>query len=230
MSYPVLRWAGSRIAPALSTLVRLWSATWRLELRGALQPAGERDHGFLYCFPHGCMFELAAAHADRGVGVLASPHPDGRLAERVVGPLGYVPFRGSRREGALRGARGLVRHAASGRDLGMAGDAQTGPLPRGALRLARLTGHAIVPVVAVARPRWRAKSWDGFEIPAPGARVLIGYGRPIQVPADADETALIRHLESVLHRLREDLETELAGMSSGHDTETSPDGRALQGA
>lgn len=218
MSRPVLRFAATRCAPALASLVRLWSRTWQLELRGAEQLVeARRGGGVIFCFLHGRMLELVLAHAGLGIGVLISPHADGRLAERLVGRLGYAPIRGSRREGAFRGTRGLLRHAAGGGDLALAADAEAGRVPPGASRLARISGHAIVPVAAAARPRRCVESWDRFEIPAPGARVLIGYGTPIRLARDADRTAertARATLERALVNLHEALERELdAGLS-----------------
>ena len=40
------------------------------------------------------------------------------------------------------------------------------------------TALAVVAVAAWARPAWYARSWDGFLVPAPGARVRVAYAEP----------------------------------------------------
>lgn len=213
----VRKWA-SRGGWFVATIVRLMSRTWRVEAGGADHLRAVRDggHGILYCFWHGRMLELVAAHADQGVGVLVSSHPDGILAERVIEPLGYVPIRGSQRRGPVAGVREMLRYAAEGGDLALTPDAHSDPhsiLP-GAIRLAQLTGHALVPVAATARPRKRLGSWDQFEIPLPGARVAIRYGEPVFVPAKADARmaeAVRRDLQASLSALHAELEAEMGG-------------------
>lgn len=197
-------------------LVRLLARTWEIEIDGVERlAAARRAGGVLYCFWHGRMLELAAAHAGQGVGVLVSSHPDGVMAARIIGPLGYVPIRGSRRRTPIAGFRAMLRYAAGGGDLALTPDAHSDGhrvLP-GAVALARLTGHALLPVAAAAAPCRRVESWDRFEIPWPGARVRIRYGEPVLVPesaAPAAEEAIRRDLEAELQRLHADLERELA--------------------
>lgn len=202
----------------MARLVEVLSRTWHVEMSGEEHVGDVRaeGRGVLFCFWHGRMLELAVAHARQGVGVLVSSHPDGVMAARIIAALGYVPITGSRRRNPLAGFRAMLRHAESGGDLALAPDAHSDVhrvLP-GAVALARLTGHALVPVAAAARPCRRVESWDQFQIPPPGARVLIHYGEPVRVAAAAD--AVVREhasqeLESRLRALHLELEEELAG-------------------
>lgn len=218
MKLHLLRLGATRAAPALAALVRLWSRTWRLEIRGVdrLVAARRDGGGVVFAFAHGRMFELVGLHADRGIGVLVSTHPDGRLVERVVKRLGYAPVRGSRWSGGARGLRALLRHAATGRDVAITTDAlaaEEKPL-LGTAMLARLSGYPIVPVAAAGHPVRKVGSWDRFEIPWPGARVIVRYGASIRVGAEAGpreiEDARAR-LEASLTRLHRVIELELAG-------------------
>lgn len=202
----------------LAALVRLLSATWRWEVAGEEHLAEARviGRGILYCFWHGRMLELAAAHARRGIGVLVSTHPDGLAAARIVAPLGYLPIRVSRPGNPVPGVRAMLRHAAAGGDLGLAPDAHRDGhrVHAGAIAVARRSGHAIVPVAAGARPARRIASWDRFEVPWPGARVLVRYGPALVVPPDADDAAVEharRTLESSLLVLHAQVERELEG-------------------
>jgi lysophospholipid acyltransferase (LPLAT)-like uncharacterized protein len=202
----------------VSIFVRALSSTWRIEIEGEenLEQARRTGRGVLYCFWHGRMLELAAAHAGRDVGVLVSGHPDGILAERIVRPLGYVPIRGSSRRNPVAGFRAMLRHASAGGDLALTPDAHADRrVQPGAIALARWTGHALLPVAAAASRLRRVDSWDRFEIPWPGARVAILYGAPVLVPEDADRSAMEEcrsRLESDLRELHARAERSIAGV------------------
>ncbi|HET9581257.1 MAG TPA: DUF374 domain-containing protein [Gemmatimonadota bacterium] len=225
MSRPVLRHAASRGGPLVARMIETLARTWQVRIDGEEHLARARDGGgVLYCFWHGRMLELAPLHAHRGIGVLVSGHPDGLMAARVVGPLGYQPVLGSQRRNPVAGFRAMLRHARQGGDLALAPDAHSDihrVLP-GAAALARRTGHALLPVAAGARPRRRVESWDRFEIPWPGARVHVLYGPPVWVDPGADpETTrqTSRALERLLQALHVRVEAELDGgvlSTAGH--------------
>lgn len=213
-----LRTVARRGGPVVAAGVLALARTWRIEVAGLenVVRARDRGRGVLYCFWHGRMLALAAVHARRGIGVLVSTHPDGAAAASIASPLGYVPFARAR-DGGTIGVRRMLRHAASGGDLALAsdGDGRRGRAGPGAVELARLTGHAIVPVAASSRPAKRVASWDRFEIPWPGARVRIRYGRPLAVPPDArvpDRERIRTRLEESLRRLHEG---DVGGRSRG---------------
>ncbi|HKY59463.1 MAG TPA: DUF374 domain-containing protein [Gemmatimonadota bacterium] len=220
MSRPVLRLAASRGGPLVAGMIEALARTWEMQVEGEEHLARARDGGgILYCFWHGRMLELAPLHAHRRIGILVSGHPDGLMAARIVGPLGYVPILGSQRRNPVAGFRAMLRHARQGGDLALAPDAHSDVhrvLP-GAAALARRTGHALLPVAAGARPRRRIESWDRFEVPWPGARVHVLYGPPVWVPATADpgttreaSHALERTLRALHVRVEAKLDGELA--------------------
>jgi lysophospholipid acyltransferase (LPLAT)-like uncharacterized protein len=74
--------------------------------------------------------------------------------------------------------------------------------------LSRLTGSVIVPVTNTARPRKLFRSWDRFELPSFGARLIIGYGEPLLVPKHADAERR-GELKRLLENRLNDLTTEL---------------------
>ena len=49
---------------------------------------------------------------------------------------------------------------------------------------------------------WEARSWDRFQIPKPSSKVLIRFGRMLEIPADLGPEAL--------DALREQLDLEFA--------------------
>ena len=52
--------------------------------------------------------------------------------------------------------------------------------------LASKTGAPVVPLAINASRYWSVKSWDGFQIPKPFAKLTMIIGDPIMVPADLD--------------------------------------------
>lgn len=230
MSHPLLRFAASRAGTVVAHGVRTLARTWRYRIEGEEHLRAIRNTGraAVFCFWHGRMLELAPLHLDDRVGVLVSTHADGVMAERIVAPLGYVPVRGSGRRSPIAGVRGMVRHARSGRDLALAPDAHSaGTVLPGAVGLARLTGHPLVPVAAAATPCKRVDSWDRFEIPWPGARVHVRYGEPVTVERDARDgelEACRRELEERLRVLHAAVETELGRGTADRESLVAPAG------
>jgi lysophospholipid acyltransferase (LPLAT)-like uncharacterized protein len=98
--------------------------------------------------------------------------------------------------------RELEVAARAGRDLAVTPDGPRGPrgsVAPGAARVAAATGIPIVPVGVSASRAWRARSWDRFLVPKPGARVWVTYGEPfrVEVPDDAARDRIARGMEAV---------------------------------
>jgi lysophospholipid acyltransferase (LPLAT)-like uncharacterized protein len=86
-----------------------------------------------------------------------------------------------------------VRFAEQGRSLTITPDGPRGPrevVKPGLVRLASLTGLPVLPVASASRRPWVLRSWDGFRVPRPFARVWISYGEPVYVPAGLDEAGV----------------------------------------
>jgi lysophospholipid acyltransferase (LPLAT)-like uncharacterized protein len=87
--------------------------------------------------------------------------------------------RGSTYRGADRALVGLVRELRAGHDVAVTPDGPRGPAGHfapGALVAAQRGGAPIVSVAVAATRAWRLRSWDGFIIPKPFARVTVAYG------------------------------------------------------
>jgi lysophospholipid acyltransferase (LPLAT)-like uncharacterized protein len=173
-------------------LLRLLGHTWRFQKIGMAEidarlSAGERC---IYALWHSRLLPLTFGYRHRDVGVLISQHRDGEVISRIVERLGYATARGSSTRGGEEGARDMLRLAESGRSLAITPDGPRGPAERvkpGLVYLASRTGFQVLPVAAAARRAWRLRSWDRFIVPWPFARVVIGYGTPIQVPPRIDD-------------------------------------------
>lgn len=206
------RWIGVA-ALAGAWVLRLLGATWRIERVGldaveARLSGGER---FIFALWHARLLPLIFTHRGRSAAVLISRHRDGELIARLVERLGYVAARGSSTRGGEEGARAMLRLAEEGHLLGVTPDGPRGPaevVKPGLIYLASRTGFPVVPVAAAASPARRLSSWDGFRVPWPFARVVIGYGAPISVPARLDDAQIETwraRVEGALHDLTADL-------------------------
>lgn len=176
-------------------VLRLLAATWRIRvvdgevvtaLRAARQP-------FVFTLWHGQMLPLVWHHRDQGIAVLISEHRDGEIIARIASALGLRAVRGSTYRGADRALVGLVRELRAGRDVAVTPDGPRGPAGHfapGALIAAQRAGVPIVAVAAAATRAWRLRTWDGFMIPKPFARVTVAYSAAwVESPTARDAAA-----------------------------------------
>lgn len=203
-----------------AALLRLLGATWRITRIGSVAEYDARlakGERCIYALWHARLLSLVFTHRGRGAAVLVSRHRDGELIARIIEKLGYATARGSSTRGGEEGLRELLDWAERGRLLAITPDGPRGPAERvkaGLVFLASRTGYPIVPVASAARPAWRLRSWDGFRVPRPFARVLIAYGPPIPVPPDLDRDAL--------EGTRLAVETAIAELTAGLDARLAP--------
>ncbi|MFN2565931.1 MAG: lysophospholipid acyltransferase family protein [Gemmatimonadaceae bacterium] len=175
-------------------VVRLLAVTWRMRtvgveivaaLRAARQP-------IVFTLWHGQMLPLLWHHRGQGIAVLISEHRDGEIIARVASTLGFRTIRGSTYRGANRALVGLMRELRAGHDVAVTPDGPRGPAGHfapGALVAAQRAGAPIVAVGVAATRAWRLRSWDGFMIPKPFARVTVAYGQDAVQSATARDAA-----------------------------------------
>ena len=211
-------WMG--IAATLGALVlRLLGATWRIDRSGIAAYDAELARGArcVYAMWHARLLPLVYTYRGRGAAVLVSRHRDGELITRIIRRLGYVAGRGSSTRGGDEGMREMIEWGQRGRLLAITPDGPRGPAERvkpGLVYLASRTGLPIVPVASAASPCWRLRSWDGFRIPKPFARVIVANGAPIPVPAGLDRASLepVRlAVEAAIARLTAGLDDRVSG-------------------
>lgn len=186
-----------RLAVALGDLVfRLLAATTRRRYHGdaAVRDAIARQGGAIYALWHGRLLLGALAHRPRPTAALISRHADGEIIARIVARHGVTAARGSSTRGGVEGFEEMVRLARAGfRELAVTPDGPKGPRHRaraGAVRLAAVTGYALVPSSVSVRPGRFFRSWDRFLLPFPLSRLEVVYGEPMTIPPDADAAAL----------------------------------------
>ena len=179
------------------------------------------DYGaVIYALWHGRLWLLAGRLYRRHPGLLVSLSRDGEILAQVAAHLGYHPVRGSSSRGGAEGFRDLERCLAEGRSVALTPDGPRGPSRRaqaGAAALAARSGIPILPMGAGARKVWRMNSWDGFEIPWPGARAAIVFGEPLLVPSTGDLEPWRLRLEESLNTVVEEADREVQGHRREHE-------------
>ena len=177
-----------------AVVLRLLGHSWRVRYLGAHEryAALARGEHCIYALWHAHLLAPTFVHRDQSVAALVSRSRDGELIARVIEALGYVSARGSSTRGGREGLMDLMRWAELGHSMAVTPDGPRGPaevVKPGLVWLASRTGWPVVPVAIAADRAWRARSWDGFRVPLPFTRVLVGYGEPLRVPRELDEAA-----------------------------------------
>ena len=180
----LVAWAGAGV-------IRVLGATWRIRVEDEehLRAARRIAPNVIFAVWHGRLLPLSYTHRGQSIHILASEHRDGEMMGRTVVRLGFGHARGSSTRGGTRALLDLAERVRSGFDVGLTVDGPRGPrhvAKPGAIEIAKLTGAAIVPITTASRRHRTLASWDGFEVPAPGTRVVVRYAAPVIVSARAD--------------------------------------------
>ncbi len=144
----------------------------------------------------------------RGYSILVSQNFDGELITRVARRLGFHVFRGSSSRNGLGALREMVSALQSGIPVALTVDGPRGPrfkAKAGAVALARETGFPLYAFHIAPDRFWQLRSWDGFKIPKPGARLYLAWRGPIEVSPGSSAAQLEecrQQLESLLEQAR----------------------------
>lgn len=165
----------------------------------------------LFTVWHGRMLYFVNLYAYLGsrVTILVSHSRDGEFIAQLLVRFGFHTTRGSTSRGGARALLAVVNKVRSGMDACFTPDGPRGPRYRvqpGLLLAAKRTGAAILPMTFGARWKQVFSSWDAFLLPLPFSRVVVVYGEPIYVPADASAADLEvkrREVEASLRRITE---------------------------
>lgn len=192
-------------------LLRVLGATWRHRVVGreALDRRAPATDPVIYTLWHGQMLPILWGHRRR-TGVVVSEHKDGEIITRILERFGMFGVRGSSSRGGTRALLEAVQVVQAGADMAFTPDGPRGPrhsFAPGALILAHRAGVPVVPLVAVADRVWRLRSWDGFEIPKPFARITVLYDTPRSVEATSARDAaaqgphFTQHMQDAMARV-----------------------------
>jgi hypothetical protein len=138
------------------------------------------------------------------ITVLVSRSRDGEFVSRVLQGFGVHVTRGSSSRGGAQGLLEIARQVRRGYHAAFTPDGPRGPryeVQPGIVAVAKRTGAVILPVTYNARWKKVLCSWDSFVVPLPFSRVVVVYGEPIAVPANASP--------AVVQTKRQEVETSL---------------------
>lgn len=181
---------------AFFVLIKLIGRTVKFEIEGwENREAASRDEQIpIYTFWHNRVFLSTYFWQRRRIVVMTSQSFDGEYIARFIQRFGYGAARGSTTRGATGAVVEMVRLMRAGCPTAFTIDGPKGPpyvAKMGAVLLAKKTGHPILPFTITAGKFWETKkSWDGFQVPKPFTRALVGIAPPILVPPGADEDEL----------------------------------------
>ncbi len=126
--------------------------------------------------------------------VLVSRSKDGEVvANSIERAFGFKTLRGStRRQGSIEATMQMIEALKNGENGAIMVDGPKGPVhiaKDGAIKIAKLAGVPIVPVVWYSNNfnLIKFKSWDKLEVPFLDVRLINLYGEPIYIPKDGDE-------------------------------------------
>lgn len=196
-----VKWHGSLAAWLIWLVVKLCGATVRLHVHdqsGWYKQRQPPAKPLILCTWHNRLALTLRLHQymvvgrtpSRRMAAMVSASRDGGLLARVLELADFQPVRGS---SSRRGAQALMElqtWAERGYDLSITPDGPRGPcyvVQDGVIALSQITGSAIVPVSYHLHWKWRAKSWDRFQIPVPFTRCDLNIGEPVVVPPEAGD-------------------------------------------
>jgi len=185
------------VAAVGARLMRLLVGTLRVQITDRAGVTGRPPqiptvcafwHNRLFIMPHVFQRYLSS----RPGAALTSASKDGELVAAMLQRFGIRPIRGS---SSRRGGAALVemkRAADNGYIIGITPDGPRGPryhLNPGLIKLVQIAGGSVMPMHVTYSRCWRLKSWDGFMIPKPFARVHITFDALHTIPQTADDEA-----------------------------------------
>jgi Kdo2-lipid IVA 3' secondary acyltransferase len=140
--------------------------------------------------------------------ILTSPSADGQLIADYCAEFGLEAARGSSSK-PEKGMSALIKLAdklKSGWDVGITPDGPRGPcyvLGPGVLKLAQLTGCAIMPLHVHYHSAWQFPTWDKFMLPKPFSTVQITLGTVSEIPRKMAEAEFSERLKELQENMRQ---------------------------
>ncbi len=198
----------------LYLLARLTSKTARFQVSGSqyFQAALSSGRPTIITAWHGMTMMLAGFlfnQPEMSKVVLILPDDwRGEVLEVFARKLGTSPFpmdlSGEASLSAARKLAQLARLIQAGDHAYLTPDGPDGPayvVKPGVAYLARKAQAIILPVGAYTRHGYRQTRWDRYVVPYPYCRISICFGAPLQVPEEAELTAVTGPLTDTLHRV-----------------------------
>jgi hypothetical protein len=201
--------------------IRLIGPTLRVSVsreEGAQQTIEQRP--LIGSFWHACIIPATYTCRNLGVRVMSSNSYDGEYMGRIIRKFGFIAVKGSSSRNAVRALLGLRRALQEGWSVAFTLDGPRGPrykVKPGPVALARSSGVPMTMFHMAVDRAWVLNSWDRMMIPKPFSRVLMRFGKLIEVPRSASDADLERYqqdLQDGLDRVREFAEENIAKVGS----------------
>jgi len=209
----LITWAGVLV-------IRLIGPTLRVAISYEDEPIGLDERPFVYSFWHNCIFPATYIWRNLQIRVMSSDSFDGEWMGRIIRKFGFVKVHGSSSRSPVRGLLRMRHEVEQGWTVAFTIDGPRGPrfvVKPGPVVLARSTGVPMMVFHIAIDKAWVLNTWDRSMIPKPFSRALMRMGRPIPVPADADDTTKERYvaeLQAALDRVREFAEANVERVGS----------------
>ena len=156
-------------------------------------------HGRMLYFPY--LYRFQNKHS-----ILVSPSADGKIIGNLLNLFNFRITWGSSFKRGAAALSNLVWIVKEGNSIVLIADGSRGPVFKaqdGAIKIAKLTGVPIVPMTYTASMKKVFNSWDRFILPCPFSQIVVMYGEPIYVAADADRDVIESKREELEKRLKE---------------------------
>jgi lysophospholipid acyltransferase (LPLAT)-like uncharacterized protein len=149
---------------------------------------------------HSCIISATYICRNLGVRVMSSNSYDGEYMGRIIKKFGFVAVKGSSSRNAVRALLGLRRALEDGWTVAFTLDGPRGPRHKvkpGPVALARSSGVPLTMFHVAVDKGWTLNSWDRMVIPRPFSRVLVRFGKLIDVPREASDEDLARYTDEL---------------------------------
>jgi lysophospholipid acyltransferase (LPLAT)-like uncharacterized protein len=177
--------------------IRLIGPTLRVSIsheEGAQPTVAHRP--LILSFWHACIIPATYLFRNVGIRVMSSNSYDGEYMGRIIHKFGFVAVKGSSSRNAVRALLGLRRALQEGWAVAFSLDGPRGPrykVKPGPVALARSSGVPLRTFHIAVENAWVLNTWDRLIIPKPFSRVLMRFGKLIQVSPDTNEAELSRY-------------------------------------
>lgn len=210
------------LPPAIVGLLKAILLTCRYQVRDQHhldETLARHQHAIIAIWHESTAYALYL-HAGSNFHAASSYSFDGELAARLTHQFNVECVRGSSSKGGAEVLRELEKAIPLVGCVGLTMDGPRGPRRHAQPGLAILSARTGVPVVPLAfaiSKSWRLRTWDRMAVPKPFARILYGYGPPIN-PSENTEREHIDakrlEIEVCLNRVHEQIEAELGDIQT----------------
>lgn len=138
------------------------------------------------------------------IAVMSSQSRDGQIIGNILERLGLTVVSGSSRRGGMEAFLTLAKHFRAGLNGSIAVDGPRGPrhiVKPGVIRLAQLTGHAILPCGVGYKRLVHLKTWDRLRLPCPFTEVTATCSEPMFIDSRLGRDELAGPIQALQSRL-----------------------------